>query len=143
MPIAPPPSAPANAHAAFRRVTLHLARCAAFPQGSDRHGYEMLVPLRPDGHPDPAGFHAYPDRCRVRRFWSGENDRIGRLQHRAGGTGGAHWVIDYDETRADDDEAGYRFDAHAFTPGEYVTIRDGHGPHTFRVAAVEEPRAVA
>ncbi len=123
------------------RVMLHLARCAAFPNGSDRHGYEMMLPLRADGRPDHAGLHADPDRCRVRRFWAGEPDRIGRLQHRAGGAGGAHWVIDYDESRADDDEDGYRFVEHAFLAGEYVTIRHAREAHTFRVAAVEAPPA--
>ena len=37
-----------------------------------------------------------------------------------------------------DDEAGYRFGAHRFAPGEYVSIRDHDGEmHTFRVVAVE------
>jgi hypothetical protein len=42
------------------------------------------------------------------------------------------------ENRVDDDEAGYRFGAHAFIPGEYVTIRDQEeDAHTFRVVSVE------
>ena len=40
--------------------------------------------------------------------------------------------------RDDDDEAGYRFAAHAFVPGEYVSIRDEDGEmHTFQVISVE------
>ncbi len=36
------------------------------------------------------------------------------------------------------DEAGYRFGAHAFMPGEYVSIRDEDGEmHTFQVVSVE------
>ena len=135
MPTNPPPADRSTLH----RVTLHLARSAAFPQGSDRHGYEMLLPLRADGHPDPAILHGHTDHCRVRRFWAGEPDRIGLLRHRAGGASGAHWVVDYDENLADDDEDGYRFDNHAFIPGEYVTIRHAREDHTFRVAAVERP----
>jgi hypothetical protein len=47
-------------------------------------------------------------------------------------------VFDYDATRADDDESGYRFGAHAFSPGEYVSISDDDGElHTFRVVSVE------
>ncbi|WP_245903698.1 hypothetical protein [Humitalea rosea] len=103
----------------------------------------MLVPLRPDGHPDASGCRSSPTCCHIRRFWAGEPDRLGRLEHRAGGADGASWVIDYDETTATDDEAGYRFDIHAFVPGEYVTIRDRHGPHTFRVVAVEDAPAGA
>jgi hypothetical protein len=39
--------------------------------------------------------------------------------------------------RVDYDEAGYRFNAHAFIPGEYVTIRDPDDAHTFRVVSAE------
>ena len=47
-------------------------------------------------------------------------------------------VFDYDETAEDDDESGYRFGAHAFRPGEYVSIRNEEGDmHTFQVATVE------
>lgn len=125
--------------ASRKRVILHLARGPGFPQGSTRHGYEMLVPLRPDGHLDAAGCLAAGSQ--VRRFWADEPDRLGWLRHRAGGTGGATWVIDYDEMSSDDDEAGYRFDFRAFVPGEYVTIRDLHGSHTLRVDTVDDAPA--
>jgi hypothetical protein len=46
-------------------------------------------------------------------------------------------VIDYDDASSEDDEKGYRFDNHVFTPGEYVTVTDQHGTHTFRVVDVE------
>jgi hypothetical protein len=47
-------------------------------------------------------------------------------------------VFDYDAASIDDDEAGYRFAVHAFSLGEYVSIRDEDGElHTFRVASVE------
>jgi hypothetical protein len=59
------------------------------------------------------------------------------LIHRAGGAGGATWVIDYDESSSDDDEPGYRLDIHSFVPGEYVTIREQDGAQTFRVEAVK------
>jgi hypothetical protein len=45
-------------------------------------------------------------------------------------------LFDYDWTRTDDDEAGYRFGAHTFASGEYVTISDQAQPHTFRVVSV-------
>jgi len=74
----------------------------------------------------------------VRRFWSGEPTRYGRLVHRAGGEGGATWLIDYDDRTTADDEPGYRLGTHAFVEGEYVSIREaGDGDyHTFRVARV-------
>jgi hypothetical protein len=47
-------------------------------------------------------------------------------------------VFDYDPAASDDDESGYRFGAHVFVPGEYVTIRSEDGElHTFQVASVE------
>jgi hypothetical protein len=63
---------------------------------------------------------------------------LGRLLHRAGGAGGATWVIDYNDASSEDDETGYRFDRHSFVRGEYVTVTDRHGPHTFRVVEVDE-----
>ena len=74
----------------------------------------------------------------MRRFWEGQDDEIGRLEHRPGGPEHARWVFDYNPKRADDDESGYRFGAHAFKQGEYVSIRDGDGEtHTFQVASVQ------
>ena len=57
--------------------------------------------------------------------------------HRSGGAGGANWAFDYEAGARDDDEVGYRFNAHAFLPGEYVSLRDDEGElRTYRVSAV-------
>lgn len=121
----------------LKRIRLNLARSKAFPLGSDKHGYEFVAPLRPDGHIDPELWRKYRDHCRVRRFWDDEEE-VGRLVHKPGGGEHARWVFDYDLSAEEDDEAGYRFAAHAFTPGEYVSIRDEDGEmHTFQVATVE------
>jgi hypothetical protein len=62
---------------------------------------------------------------------------VGRLAHKPGGAEHARWVFDYDSDSDTDDEAGYRFGAHAFAPGEYVSIRDQDGEtHTFQVVSV-------
>jgi hypothetical protein len=62
---------------------------------------------------------------------------IGHLLHKPGGPEHAQWVFDYDDAAEYDDESGYRFGAHAFAPGEYVSIRDDAGElHTFRVLSV-------
>ena len=122
----------------LKRIRLSLARSKEFPTGSGRHGYEFVAPLDASGHINADLWHKYRDHCRVRRFWEGEGDEIGRLVHKPGGPEHARWVFDYDETAEDDDEAGYRFAAHAFVPGEYVSIRDEDGDmHTFRVVSVE------
>ncbi|MEO1198387.1 MAG: hypothetical protein AAFX39_03995 [Pseudomonadota bacterium] len=116
------------------RIRLNLARDHDHPDGSSRHGYEFFAPLKDDGHIDADAWKKVRDRCRVRRFWEGEADDIGHLIHRPGGSWAFHYDIDGDE----DDEAGYRFGAHAFVPGEYVSIRDEDGEmHTFRIAIVE------
>ena len=121
----------------LKRIRLDLARSKEQPNGSSSCGYELVAPLDRGGHIDVDAWKAHRDRCGVRRFWHGEEDKTGRLAHKAGGSDGATWVFDYDQNRLDDDEAGYRFGAHTFVPGEYVTIRDQNSAHTFRVVAVE------
>jgi hypothetical protein len=121
----------------LKRIRLDLARSKEHPNGSSSCGYEFVAPLDRNGHIDAEMFREFRNRCSVRRFWEGEDDKAGRLTHKPGGSEGARWVFDYDEHRADDDEAGYRFGAHAFVPGEYVTVRDQDSAHTFRVVAVE------
>lgn len=121
----------------FKRIRLDLARSKEFPAGSAQHGYEFVAPLDAKGHIDTTLWQAHRDNCRVRRFWKGEDDQIGRVVHKPGGQEHARWVFDYDRKRVDDDEAGYRFGAHVFAPGEYVTLRDQDESHTFRVVSVE------
>jgi hypothetical protein len=121
----------------LKRIRLDLARSKEQPNGSSSCGYELVAPLDRGGVIDLEAWKQLRERCSVRRFWRGEEDRIGRLTHKPGGADGARWVFDYDDSRLDDDEAGYRFGSHAFVPGEYVTVRDQDSSHTFRVVAVE------
>jgi hypothetical protein len=122
----------------FKRITLNLARSKEHPAGSTRHGYDIVAPLDDNRHIDLAEWKKHKEACRVRRFWEGEGDQVGMLRHRAGGTGGSTWFIDYDETRDDDDEAGYRLGDHVMQPGEYVSIKHDDGEmHTFQITAVE------
>jgi hypothetical protein len=122
----------------LKRIRLHLARSKEFPSGSADHGYEFVAPLDHKGHIDPQLWQKYRQHCRVRRFWNGADEQIGRLVHKPGGAEHARWVFDYDPSRTDDDESGYRFGVHAFSPGEYVSISGDDGePHTFQVKSVE------
>lgn len=122
----------------FKRIRLNLARAKEFPEGSSRHGYEFVAPLDSQGHIDPVRWRQHRDNCRVRRFWEGEDEQVGFLVHKPGGAEHGRWIFDYDRTAETDDESGYRFGAHAFIPGEYVSIRDEDGEmHTFRVVSVE------
>ena len=123
---------------AFKRIRLNLARSKDFPSGSTRHGYEFVAPLDSKGHIDPLLWQDHRDHCRVRRFWNGAAEQIGYVVHKPGGAEHARWVFDYDKSRTVDDESGYRFGAHVFAPGEYVSISDDDGvSHTFQVVSVE------
>ena len=111
----------------FKRIRLNLARSKEYPEGSARHGYEFAAPLDDKGHIDVALWRKNCDHCRVRRFWAGQDDQNGFLVHKPGGPEHARWVFDYDQTAEDDDESGYRFGAHVFRPGEYVSIHGEDG----------------
>ena len=122
----------------LKSIRLQLARSKQHPGGSQNHGYQFVAPLDAEGHIDPEAWKSHRDQCRVRRFWQGEEDRTGRLVHKPGGAEHARWMFDYDPQRDDDDEPGYRFGAHKFAPGEYVSIADERGElHTFRVTSVQ------
>jgi len=126
-----------TAGSSLKRIRLNLARSKEFPSGSSRHGYELIAPLDASGHLDPAAWKQHRAACRVRRIWDGVEDDAGLLVHKSGGPEHARWVFDYDPEAQDDDEAGYRLGTHAFTPGEYVSIRSDDGTmHTFVVASV-------
>ena len=126
-----------NKPTAFKRIRLELARSKEFPVGSRSHGYEFIAPLDKNAHIDAALWNGDRERCRVHRFW-GDEEEIGQLVHKPGGSEHARWMFDYQKAAEHDDEAGYRFGAHAFRPGEYVSIRDEDGDmHTFQVVSVE------
>lgn len=121
----------------LKRIRLNLARSKEFPTGSTLHGYEFVAPLDATGHIDPAQWQKHRDYCGVRRFW-GDEEEHGRLVYKPGGAEHVRWMFDYDDPVAEGDEAGYHFAAHAFHPGEYVSIRDEDGElHTFQVVSVE------
>ena len=123
----------------FKRIRLNLARSKEFPQGSSKPWLRIRRPARrQEPYRRDALAQAQREHCRVRRFWEGEDDEIGFLVHKPGGPEHARWVFDYNQTAEDDDESGYRFGAHAFRPGEYVSIRNEDGEtHTYQVVSVE------
>jgi len=120
----------------IKKIRLELARDPDFPNGSREHGYEFTAPLDDSSHIDPEAWRQQRDQCRVKRFWDGEPAEVGHLVRKPGGSWAFHYDILGDE---DDDEAGYRFGAHAFAPGEYVSIREHDDVmRTFRVVSVSD-----
>lgn len=120
---------PAN----FRHVRLLLAREKAHPGGARDEGYDLLVPLDPEGYLDPTEWKAHQASCRIRRF-DEHGDKIGRLRRKPGG----QWYFDYEEGEGDD-EIGFRLDEERFVTGEYVSIGTRASMHTYQVARVEQP----
>lgn len=117
----------------FRKIRLELAREKGHPAGSASHGYIIVAPLDRDRRFDLAAWREHRDACRVVRFRPGEDDDIGHLVHRPGGS----WAFRYDIRGDEDDETGYHFQDEHFEIGEYVSIREADMTHTYRVVSVE------
>jgi hypothetical protein len=121
---------------ALKWIRMELARDEDFPSGSRTRGYEFVAPLDEKDHIDAEAWQASRNRCRVKRFWEGEDDEIGHLVRK----GGRRWAFHYDiHGDEDDDETGYRFEDHQFRPGEYVSVREHDEElRTFRVVVVRD-----
>jgi hypothetical protein len=117
----------------FRRIRLELAREPGHPAGSSRDGYELIAPLDHDDRIDAALWRAHREACGVTRFRAQDDDEIGHLVHKQGGT----WAFHYDVSGDDEDETGYRFQNERFLVGEYLSVREGDKQHTYRVVSVE------
>ena len=116
----------------LKRIRLELARDHDFPEGSSERGYDLIAPIDATDHLAADEWRQERERCRVRRFWAGAEER-GKLVHGRGGV----WAIDYDPKSTEDDEPGFRFDKHKFSPGEYVSIREHDGVmRTFLIKSV-------
>lgn len=118
----------------LKRIRLELARSHDFPQGSRDRGYDFIAPVDDAGHIMADVWKELRDRCRVRRFWSGEPDEVGHIVRKGGGA----WAFHYDiHGHTDADESGYRLGTHLLKPGEYVSIKEHDGVlRTFLVKAV-------
>ncbi|NNF78896.1 MAG: hypothetical protein HKN05_12785 [Rhizobiales bacterium] len=118
----------------IKKIVLELARDHDFPNGSRAHGYRFTAPLTDDGRIDPEAWKTHRDQCRVVRFWGDEEDEVGHLIRKPGGSWAFHYDIHGDE---DSDESGYRFALHVFKPGEYLSIKEhDEEMRTFKVIAV-------
>lgn len=117
----------------FRRIRLELAREPGHPGGDQHTAYVIVAPLDAEGHIDVEAAREHRDACTVVRMRPGEAPEHGLLRRRPGGS----WALHYDLAAGEDDDPGYRFDEHRFVTGEYVTIIEDAGQHTYRIAAVQ------
>lgn len=115
------------------KIRLELARCKGHPEGAADIGYEFTAPLGAGARIDAGGWLKNRDHCRVVRFRPGEDDDIGHLVRKPGGSWAFHYDIHSDE---EDDEAGYRFGDHVFEVGEYVSVREDDALLPYQVKRV-------
>lgn len=115
----------------LKLARLELARTKEFPDGDHRHGYELRLPLDPDGHIDAKAYQEVAQLCTVRHFRPDGDDEHGQLVRQRD-----KWAISY-VPGEDDDEPVFRLGGHRFRIGEYITIEEhGRGDQVFRVVAL-------
>ena len=120
--------------ASFRRIRLELAREPRHPEGDPRIGYTMIAPLDAEGRLDADTWRNFKQDCRVVRYHAVEDKEEGYLRRRPGGS----WAFHYEfEDGGEDDDPAYRLGEHRVVYGEYVTVEEDEGAHTYRVAQVE------
>jgi len=108
----------------MKKIRMEMARNESFPNGSAKHGYEIVAPLDDSNHLDAEGWRKNRDRCRVVRFWGNEEHQLGHLIHKQGGSWAFHYDIRGDENA---DDRGYNFQSEPFVPGEYISIKEADG----------------
>ena len=117
------------------RISLEPAPGPGEPAGGT--AYSFVAPLDSNGMIDVEAWRQDRALCFVHKTEQDGALRHGLLVHRPGGPAGATWSFDY-EPGVGDEETGFRFETHAFTPGAYVTVRGPDGPpRTYRVSFVK------
>lgn len=117
----------------FAKVRLRLAREPENPQGSPEVGYDLVLPLDKGGRIDAAKWKTHRDLCRVVHLRGDEEHDIGHLVRQPGG----QWKFHYDIQGDEDDARGFHLTDEHFTVGEYISIIEDDGTHTYRVVTVE------
>jgi hypothetical protein len=117
------------------KIRLELARTHEHPSGAHDIGYEFTAPIDAQGRIDASAFPETKDHCRVKRFRRGEEDDIGHLIRKPGGSWAFHYDIRSDE---EDDESGYRFGDHTFKVGEYVSVKEDDEQVPYQVKLLEQ-----
>jgi hypothetical protein len=116
----------------LKRIRLELARTPEAPEGNPGCGYEFTAPLDSTGKLNIKQWMRDKEKCTVRRFWHSTTDEHGRLAHHHGG----NWAFAWPGPQ-EGEEPIFRFDKHAFVPGEYVSVTEHDGiERPFRVVDV-------
>ena len=117
----------------FAKVRLRLAREPHHPQGSEEQGYDLVLPLKETGRIDSKLWKSHRDLCRVVHYRASEEHDLGHLIRLPGG----QWKFHYDIKGDEEDPRGFHFGDERFVVGEYISIIEGDGAHTYRVVTVE------
>jgi hypothetical protein len=117
----------------FQRIRLELAREPGHPEGDRFIGYTLVAPLTADGRLDAETARDHREACTVVRFHADEDSTEGFLIRRPGGS----WAFHYNLDDGEDDDPGFKLGEHKFVTGEYVTIIEDAGAHTYRVVSVQ------
>ncbi|MDB5642313.1 MAG: hypothetical protein JWN07_1630 [Hyphomicrobiales bacterium] len=115
---------------------IHLEVAPGPHEAATGPAYDFVAPLDEAGKIDADAWKSDRALCFVHRTEDGDV-RHGLLVHRSGGATGATWTFDYEPGNGDE-ETGFRFEAHVFTPGAYASVLDADGSaRTYRVASVK------
>lgn len=113
-------------------IRLELARNPGAPGGDSGHGYDLIAPLDAQGRLDKAAYASVKERCVVRHFAGGHQEKGLLVEGKEG------WRFDYRKGDADD-EPLFRLDVHAFKVGEYLSVTEHDGVmRTFKIVAVDK-----
>jgi hypothetical protein len=117
----------------FAKVRLRMAREPHHPHGSHEHGYDLVMPLDKNGYINGELWKAHPALCRVVHYRASEEHDLGHMVRMPGG----QWKFHYDIKGDEGDPQGYHFADERFVVGEYISVIEDDGPHTYRVVTVE------
>jgi len=117
---------------AFHRIRLELAREKGHPEGDAKIGYTLILPLDETGRVDTGLWQNHRDYCRVVRFRPDEPDDIGHIVRKPGGA----WAFHYDIGGKLADETVPHISSDRFLIGDYLSVHEENGLHTFQVAWV-------
>lgn len=120
----------------FREIHLELAREKGHPEGDATTGYTLIIPLDEDAKISTELWRSHRDACRVIKIRPRAENTVGQVVHRPGGTWAFRYPADPSDTEPVGDETGYNFGGERFVPGEYVSVKEDSGEHTYVVKSV-------